>query len=157
MADQQEKKQKQRSEVKFPAVPKSMEKRVSMKWLTLQALQHVQKRLQSGPRVVLLTAWGQVEGDLCEIEASYAESFTRGADRESLRPDVASMVTHLRSEILAMFEQEEQELHLVDAAPILSLRDVVLKSGSVESRLPQMTLFADQVIGFAPSHVPELH
>ncbi|MGZ4121711.1 MAG: hypothetical protein ACXVOI_00685 [Tumebacillaceae bacterium] len=143
---------------KMPALPKAMEKRLSMKWLTLEALSNVMARLEANgtkSRVVLLTAGGQVEGTLCELKDSYAESFTTEGDH--LRPDVASMVTHVRTELLRTYEQEEQDLKLVDHAPILSLTDVVVTNGTgMRQSLLQLTLFADQVIGFSLSEVPRL-
>ncbi|MGB8954192.1 MAG: hypothetical protein WCC10_02380 [Tumebacillaceae bacterium] len=152
-------KQGQSGGAKFPTtLPKAMEKRLSMKWLTMQALSDVIERLnahQEEPRVVLLTAWGQIEGYLREIQPSYAEAF-READGH-LDPDLASMVTHVRSDMLKRFEKEEKELQLVDNAPILSLTNVVLIQAGSERTLPQLTLFADQVIGFTLSSLPQLH
>lgn len=129
-----------------------------MKWLTMQALSDVIERLkahQEEPRVVLLTAWGQIEGNLSEIQPSYAEAFREANGH--LDPDLASMVTHIRSDMLKRFEKEEKELQLVDNAPILSLTNVVLIQDGTERNLPQLTLFADQIIGFTLSPLPQLH
>jgi len=150
---------KKGQQTSFPVIPKAMEKRVSLKWLTLQALENVVLRLQAqggSPRVILLTSWGQVEGELAGISSSYAESFFR-LDEDSLLPDVASMVTHVRSEMLALFEQEEKKLEIVDTAPILSLVDVTLHGSGTPAKMPQLTLFADQVIGFALAETPQMH
>lgn len=142
----------------MPALPKALEKRVSLKWLTMEALSKVATRYgsESQPaRVVLLTAWGKIEGRLEEIKPSYAESFTKQG--ETLTPDVASMVTHMRTELLALYEKEEQKLELIDAAPILSLTDVTLGQGTEQVQLSQLTVFADQVIGFSLVSVPQVH
>ncbi|MFD2168826.1 hypothetical protein [Tumebacillus lipolyticus] len=141
-----------------PTIPNAMRGRVSMKWLTLAALAKLIKRFElegSEPRVMLLTAGGQLEGTLCEIRPSYAESYRKQANGD-LSPDVASMVTHMRSDLLALWEQEEQSLQLIDSAPILSLRDVVVYSYDREQQLSQLTLFADQVIGFSLTALPIL-
>jgi hypothetical protein len=150
---------KQGQGTKMPALPKAMEKRVSMKWLTLEALSNVMARLETTgltTRVVLLTAGGTIEGHLSELKLSYAESFAQEGD--ALRPDVSSMVTHVRAELLRMYEQEEKELELVDNAPILSLTDVVVTNGQgMRETFGQLTLFADQVIGFSLADVPKMH
>jgi len=142
----------------MPALPKALEKRVSLKWLTMEALSKLAARYGDGQqpsRVVLLTAWGKIEGRLQEIKSSYAESFNEQG--ENLAPDVASMVTHMRTELLALYEKEEQKLELVDSAPILSLTDVTLGSGAEQVQLPQLTVYADQVIGFSLVSVPQVH
>lgn len=157
--EQQEQDKKKGAAAAFPTVPKAMEHRLSMKWLTLEALAKLIKRFEiegAKPRVVLLTAFGKLEGTLCEIQPSYAESYAEEANG-ALRPDVASMVTHLRSDLLTILEQEEKNLQLLDTAPILSLREVTLQAGGQEQTLPQLTLFADQVIGFSLTTLPKLH
>jgi len=161
MPNQEQQKNQQQgkgSKVPFPVLPKSMEKRVSMKWLTLSALENVALRLEAqggGPRVVLLTSFGRVEGRFDVIRSSYADSFRPHG--EGLEPDIASMVTHVRSELLMLFEQDEKELQIVDVAPILSLVDVEVEQGGVRTSMPQLTLFADQVVGFSLAHVPTVH
>ncbi|ASS75080.1 hypothetical protein CIG75_08880 [Tumebacillus algifaecis] len=155
--DQQDKEQE--AQPAFPTIPMAMEHRLSMKWLTMEALSKLIKRFGidgTMPRVVLLTAFGKLEGTLCEIKPTYAESYSEEETGE-LRPDVASMVTHVRSDLLALMEQEEQGLQLVDTAPILSLRDVALYNHGQKQHLPQLTLFADQVIGFSLTELPRLH
>lgn len=144
-------------------LPKAMEKRLSLKWLTMQALEAAIARLQAqggSQRVMILTAFGQIEGELQDIRASYAESFVEAGNGE-YRPDIASMVTHLRSELLRTYEQQEKQIQLVDTAPILSLKNVVVQAGGMGQtqplQLPQLTLFADQVIGFALAEAPTLH
>lgn len=144
-------------------LPKAMEKRLSLKWLTMQALEASIARLktQGGQsRVTILTAFGQIEGELQDIRASYAESFVEAGNGQ-LKPDLSSMVTHLRSEILRRYEEQEQQIEIVDTAPILSLKNVVLHAGGTGQNqgmnIPQLTLFADQVIGFALTEVPTLH
>ncbi|TCP59507.1 hypothetical protein EV586_101727 [Tumebacillus sp. BK434] len=157
--EQNEQDQKKGAAAAFPTVPKAMQHRLSMKWLTLEALSKLIKRFEiqgAKPRVVLLTAFGKLEGTLSEIQPSYAQSYSKEANG-ALRPDVASMVTHLRSDLLTLLEQEEQDLQLLDTAPILSLRDVTLQGGGQEQTLPQLTLFADQVIGFSLTSIPKLH
>jgi hypothetical protein len=142
----------------IPPLPKTLEKRVSLKWITLEALSKLAARYQNGDqpsRVMLLTAWGKIEGRLEEIKPSSAESFHQADDR--LLPDIASMVTHMRTELLTLYEQEEEQLNVVDAAPILSLTDVTLREGAKQTRLPQLTVFADQVIGFSLASVPQVH
>lgn len=145
--------------VTFPTLPKSMEKRVSMKWLTLESLRKVIARLETqggSAEVMLLTAFGRIHGKLGEIKPSYAESFWE--EGEELVPDVASMVTHVRSDLLRKFEEEEKELQLVDGGPILSLTDVMMVDAQGKSTsIPQLTLFADQVIGFSLMGVPRVH
>ncbi|MBL0387647.1 hypothetical protein JJB07_13485 [Tumebacillus sp. ITR2] len=141
-------------------LPKAMEKRISLKWLTLQALDNAVARLQAQggqPRVTILTAYGRIAGELQEIQSSYAESFHE-AENGRLTPDVSSMVTHLRSEMLRTLEEQEKQLEIIDTAPILSLKNVVLTQGGQESvSMPQLTLFADQVIGFTLEEVPTVH
>jgi hypothetical protein len=157
--EQSQQEKKQGGGVAFPTLPKAMEHRLSLKWLTIEALRKLVKRFEiegSKPRVMLLTAFGLLEGTLCELQSSCAESYME-EDGGALSPDLASMVTHIRTDMLAMLEKEEKDLKLVDAAPILSLCDVVLKTGGEEQRLPQLTLFADQVIGFSLTSVPKLH
>ncbi|PWK14423.1 hypothetical protein [Tumebacillus permanentifrigoris] len=162
MSNQQQDEQsqdKKKQKKKPPStLPKAMEKRLSLKWLTMQALEASIARLQAQggqPRVTILTAFGQIEGELQDIRASYAESFVEEANGQ-YKPDLASMVTHLRSELLRTYEEQEKQIEIVDTAPILSLRDVVLQSSGsdLSTKLPQLTLFADQVIGFALSDVP---
>lgn len=144
-------------------LPQAMEKRLSLKWLTLQALDVAIQRLKAQgaqPRVTILTAFGEIEGELQEIRSSYAESFIEDEEKGQLEPDIASMVTHLRSELLRTYEQAEPQIDIVDTAPILSLRNVVLRGPASRRRaehLPQLTLFADQVIGFALTDVPVMH
>ncbi|HEU4963435.1 MAG TPA: hypothetical protein VFV52_06170 [Bacilli bacterium] len=158
-SEQGQQQQEKKPGVTPPTLPKAMEKRVSMKWLTLESLRKVIARLEAqggSAEVLFLTAWGQVHGKFGEIRPSYAESFSQ--DGGDLIPDVSSMVTHLRSELLRKFEEEEQELQLVDSGPILSLTDVTLVGGGGEpTRLPQLTLFADQVIGFSLPGLPKMH
>lgn len=143
---------------KTPLLPKAMEKRVSMKWLTLEALTNVMARLEATgltTRVVLLTAGGTIVGNLSDLKNSYAESFVQ--EGKSLRPDVSSMVTHVRAELLRTYEREENELELVDNAPILSLTDVEVTNGQgMRETFGQLTLFADQVIGFSLADVPKM-
>jgi transcription initiation factor TFIID subunit TAF12 len=180
----------------FPTLPKVMEHRLSMKWLTMEALSKV-NRLQSPTgtesRVMLLTPWGQVEGKMEPIASSYADSYRD--QNGQLTPDYASMVAHIRTDLLSLIEQEDSQsqdqdqqkqaqggqqsqsqgqqqqkqsqqdsggqgggkLELVDAAPLISLTDVVLRSGQNETRLPQLTLFADQIIGFTLLGTPQVH
>lgn len=157
--EQKQQDKKKEANASFPTVPKAMEHRLSMKWLTLEALSKLIKRFEiegAKPRVVLLTAFGKLEGTLCEIQPSYAESYSE-EENGALRPDVASMVTHIRSDLLTVLEQEEKNLQLLDTAPILSLRDVILQGTGQEQHLPQLTLFADQVIGFSLTSIPKLH
>jgi hypothetical protein len=140
-------------------LPKALQKRVSMKWVTIEALGKLVNRFRTegtAPKVVFLTAWGQIEGRLNDIQPSYAESFEESFDHR-YTPDIASMVTHMRTELLRTYEEEEKSLELADVAPILSLSDVVLKNAAGETSLQQFTLFADQVIGFTLTQVPELH
>ncbi|KEO84376.1 hypothetical protein [Tumebacillus flagellatus] len=162
MSNQQQEQSQDESKTKKPpsTLPKAMEKRVSLKWVTMQALDAAVSRMkaQGGQaRVTVLTAYGRITGELQEIQSSYAESFEK-QENGTYRPDLASMVTHLRSEMLRRFEEEEKQLEIVDTAPILSLKDVeVAQVGQSPLRLPQLTLFADQVIGFTVEELPTLH
>jgi len=187
---QQQGKNKQPTPPPFPKVPKAMESRVSMKWLTMEALSKVNKTLEvkgPEPRVLILTSWGQIEGKMNPIQPSMAESYRR--ENDYLIPDIASMVTHVRADLLELYEQEQSQgqggqqaqgqsqgqgqkqqqqsqqqsggsssgLQIVDSAPIISLTDVVLTSGQTVTNLPQLTLFADQIIGFTLALEPHIH
>lgn len=160
----------------FPTLPKAMEHRISMKWLTMEALAKVNKLLElkgPEPRVMILTSWGQIEGKMKPIQPSYAESYRE--ENGYLVPDIASMVTHVRGDLLGLYEQEDSQgqgsqqeqqqqnggsssgLQIVDSAPIISLTDVVLTSGQTVTNVPQLTLFADQIIGFTLTQEPHIH
>lgn len=134
------------------SLPKSYEHRPSMKWMTIESLRVVLERLDNGTmgRVLFLTPVGVVEGELTEIAPSYSESF-ESAGEDSFLPELTSMVANLRIDLLRLAEQSDQQLELVDTAPLIGLKRVTIRTSGQIIELPELTLFADQISGFAIS------
>lgn len=157
MADKQTKKHhSEKSNNKsqnVPPLPKSYDHRASMKWITIESLRIALERTAGTAmnRVSFLTPVGLVEGELTDIAPSYAESFEL-ADGERFAPDVTSMVANLRIDMLRMMEQQENQLELVDAAPLIGLKNVKIHSAGQLIEMSELTLFADQITGFSVSN-----
>ncbi|MFC4767321.1 hypothetical protein [Effusibacillus consociatus] len=149
MADREKEKH---SKPDFSPLPKSYEHRASMKWITIESVRVVLERLkeQTDQRIVLLTPVGFVEGELTDIAPSYSESFKMEFG-EDLTPDITSMVANLRIDLLRMIEKHEDKLEIIDSAPLIGLKNVTVRSSGQIYQLPEITIFADQVAGFAVS------
>jgi hypothetical protein len=134
------------------SLPKCYEHRASMKWMTIESLRVVLERLDNRTmgRVLFLTSIGVVEGELTEIAPSYSESFELEGE-DSFVPELTSMVANLRIDLLRLAEQSDQQLELVDTAPLIGLKRVTIRTSGQIIELPELTLFADQISGFAIS------
>jgi hypothetical protein len=148
MADKKDQSQKPQG-VSLPALPKSYEHRASMKWITLEAVRVTMERLrkEANGRVVLITAAGMIEGELSDIAPSYAESFDIEFDDQAAA-NVTSMVANLRIDLLRILEKQENKLELTDAAPLIGLKNVIIRAAGHMTEVPELTLFADQICGF---------
>ncbi|BCJ85777.1 hypothetical protein [Effusibacillus dendaii] len=132
-------------------LPKSYDHRASMKWITIESLRVVLERLNAHTeqKAVFLTSIGLIEGELVDIAASFAESFDEETDTRQSVPQVTSMVANVRVELLRVVEKDEKELRLTDSAPLIGLRNATIHLPDRAVHLPEVTLFADQVVGFA--------
>lgn len=155
MADKHSEQQTNKPEGKAKAknsiipLPKSYEHRASMKWITIESLRYTMDRISTKTgRIILTTAAGIVEGELTEIAPSYAESFNEEFGNE-LVPNITSMVANIRIDLLRMMEEQEDQLELIDAAPLVGLKNVTVRTYGHVFELPEFTLFADQIVGFA--------
>lgn len=119
----------------------------------MEALRVLVERLkrETPVRVVLWTSAGCVEGELTDISESYEQA--RG-DRSVADVDVASAVVHLRSELWEVYAARDASLTPVDAAPILHVRNAVVRVGSRRVRVPHMAVLANSVVGFSLTEVP---
>lgn len=146
MADKQKEKP---SVVEIAPLPKSYQHRASMKWITIESARVIMERLQhqTDQRIMLLTPVGLVEGELTDIAPSYSESFDEEFGEE-LVPDITSMVANVRIDLLRMIEKNEDDLQLIDSAPLVGLKNVKVHSANQSYELPEITLFADQIAGF---------
>lgn len=133
-------------------LPESYRHRASMKWVTIESARIVMERLKDSVSrtIVLMTPAGVVEGELTDIEPSYSESFDPGAGGEPV-PNITSMVANVRTDLLRLIEKEESRVELIDHAPLVGLKNVTLRTANQVYRLPEMTLFADQITGFSVS------
>lgn len=150
MADKQQQEDAQQTQgISLPSLPKSYEHRASMKWITLEAVRVTLERLrkEASGRVVLLTAAGLIEGELSDIAPTYAESFDIDIDEEAAA-NVTSMVANLRIDLLRILEKQENKLELTDAAPLIGLKNVIIRIAGQTVEVPELTLFADQIAGF---------
>ncbi|GAX91828.1 hypothetical protein [Effusibacillus lacus] len=140
------------SDIELPSLPKSYGHRASMKWITIESVRVVMERSKTleNKRIVLLTPAGLVEGELTDIAPSYAESFNSELGEE-LTPNITSMVANVRIDLLRMIEKQEDKLELIDSAPLVGLKNVVVRTTDHTFKLPEITLFADQIAGFTVS------
>ena len=123
-----------------------------MKWSTLEALRILQDRLTSQGttvRVLLMIPMGLVEGELADLTDTYEDSVAGDEVSEVSTVDVASATAHLRTELLRMYNERDPELQPTDTGALIRLTDVVLRDHGRRVRLPQLTLFATDVAGFA--------
>ena len=148
----QDRQQERQSKIQVAPLPKSYEHRASMKWITIESVRVVMERLknQTDQRISLLTPVGLIDGVLTDIAPSYSESFdTEFA--EELVPNITSMVANVRIDLLRLIEKQEDKLELIDSAPLIGLKNVTVRSADQVFELPEITLFADQIAGFALS------
>jgi hypothetical protein len=140
---------KESDSIKLAPLPESFGHRASMKWITIESVRVIMERLkdQTNRRIMLLTPVGLIEGELTDIAPSYSESFDAEFGEE-LAPNVTSMVANVRIDLLKMMEKQEDDLELIDAAPLIGLRNVTVRSSAQTFQLPEITLFADQIAGF---------
>lgn len=153
MADAQE------SQAKHPQVPASSQNRISMKWLTVEALRVAIERanqIQPGHRAVFLIPQGTVEGDISEIRSSTAESYIEGSN-DSFTADIASLTANIRTELLRLTEETEEDLQVIDSGAMIVLSNVKLMTHQGTQQLSQMTIFADQIIGFTTTEPTSTH
>ena len=129
-------------------LPEPIEHRISAKWVTLESLRILQDRLRSrgeSVRVLLLTAIGPIQGNLCRVTDSYEDSLDT---TELEHIDIASATIHLRTTLWKMYAERESELKATDASAVIHLNDVVIRFGSRRARFDHFALFATDIIGY---------
>jgi hypothetical protein len=133
----------------WAGVPESIAHRASMKWMSLEALRVLVDRLSARSlpaKVILLTTQGWIQGTLCDIEQHYDKAIDANRAEDI---DIASASVHIRSEMLEVYAKQDPNLHPIDNGAIVRLMNVTMKSGGRRLRLPNMALFASDVIGFS--------
>jgi hypothetical protein len=136
-------------------LPAAWQNKVSMRWLTLEALRVLQQRVanQSPVRVLLWTTAGCVEGELADIVEHYDESRSTDDPGDT---DVASAVVHLRYDLWNLYAEKNPELQAVDSAALIHVRNATVRIGARRLRIPHMAVFAQDVVGFTLTGLPVL-
>jgi hypothetical protein len=93
-----------------------------------------------------LTSAGLIQGELADITDTYEASVT---EERPDHVDTASAVTHLRTELWKVYAQRDSELGPTDSGALVHLLQAVLRIGGRRIRLPHLTVFASEIVGFA--------
>lgn len=134
----------------WPELPAAFQHRMSIRWLTFESLRILmQRRAAQGvsATVLLLTAMGPVQGELSDLQSTYEAS----VDPNMPQLDTASATAHLRMKLWTLYAKVDDELEPSDGAPLLRLRNAVVGFGAQSIKMPELALFASDVIGFGLS------
>jgi len=140
-------------------IPKIVENRVSLKSMTLSALNSCISVLndlaeQNNLRVVLLTPSGIIKGKIVPVvEIVEGNEFLKqiSPENSSFEADI-SFVYALRQKTLIEWEKENPNLQVVDNGAFINLKDVELTSPStpgIKNNFSQLIVFVDQIVGFS--------
>lgn len=94
--------------------------------------------------LLFVTAAGNITGEYCELFCSddYCCQDTKDAF------DI-SRVDELANKVLIDAEAELVNIKLVDNAEFIKLRNVTIDNGQQQTQLPQLLVYADQIIAFS--------
>lgn len=132
----------------WPALPKALQHRVSLKWTTIESLRIlVGRKAANGEiyRVLLLTGMGPIQGELADLADTYEDSVD---PQHGSSLDIASATAHLRTDVWNMYASQDDNLEPSDVAPVIRLRNVTIRAGAKRLRLPELAVFASDVIGY---------
>ncbi|GMA52483.1 hypothetical protein GCM10025857_38400 [Alicyclobacillus contaminans] len=135
-------------------LPKPLQHRLSMKWSTVESLRILEQRCraQHGTTyAVLLTNAGLIQGELADIADTYEENLDVDVVEDL---DVASAVSHLRTELWSLYAERDDQLTPSDTGAVVHLVNAEMKSGSRTCRFRHLALFADQVVAFTLTSHP---